>query len=84
MMTLCNASKYFKKHLNLKTSFDRSGNLDEQEWQFLLTGGVALENRHRNPAPEWLTEKSWAEIVRCSDLSAFGGLKKDFEQNVRA
>lgn len=37
-------------------------------WNFLLTGGVALENPHPNPAPEWLTDKSWSEIVRASHL----------------
>ena len=43
---------------------------------------MALENKHPNPAPDWLTDKSWAEIVRCSVLPAFEGLKKHFERNV--
>ena len=42
--------------------------MDDDVWRFLLTGGVALENRHANPAPEWMTEKSWSEIVRASEL----------------
>jgi len=33
-----------------------------------LTGGVALENPHPNPAPDWMTDKSWSEIVRASEL----------------
>ncbi|CAG7819478.1 unnamed protein product [Allacma fusca] len=37
-------------------------------WSFILTGGVALENSIPNPAPDWLTEKSWAEITRVSNL----------------
>ncbi|XP_029639148.1 dynein heavy chain 3, axonemal-like isoform X2 [Octopus sinensis] len=45
-----------------------AGNVDEDVWRFLLTGGVALDNPYPNPAPEWLTEKSWAEIVRASNL----------------
>ena len=55
----------------------------EDEWRFLLTGGVALDNIHKNPASEWLSNKSWAEIVRCSNLAAFQGLKDDFEKEVR-
>ena len=43
-------------------------------WRFLLTGGVALENPHPNPAPEWLTDKSWSEIVRASGLPNLSGL----------
>jgi dynein heavy chain len=37
-------------------------------WRFLLTGGIALENPHPNPASEWLTDKAWSEIVRASEL----------------
>ena len=49
------------------------GRIDEQVWRFLLTGGVALENPHPNPAPEWLGEKSWGEIVRASNLPNLKG-----------
>jgi dynein heavy chain, axonemal len=41
---------------------------DEAHLYFFLTGGVGLENPHINPAPEWLSDKSWTEIVRASDL----------------
>lgn len=37
---------------------------------FFLTGGVALENQHANPAPEWISEKSWNEIVRADTAIA--------------
>lgn len=57
-----------------------SGKIDEDVWRFLLTGGVALDNPHPNPAPEWLTEKSWAEIVRASNLPGL----KDFMSYVQA
>lgn len=50
-----------------------SGKIDEEAWRFLLTGGVALENPHRNPFPQWLSEKSWGEVVRASDLKNFKG-----------
>lgn len=47
--------------------------MDDVVWRFLLTGGVALENPHPNPAPEWLIDKSWSEIVRASDLPELKG-----------
>ncbi|XP_048589777.1 dynein axonemal heavy chain 3-like isoform X2 [Nematostella vectensis] len=58
------------------------GKINEQEWRFLLTGGVALECKFPNPAADWLTDKSWAELVRCSDLPAFSGLMKHFSENL--
>ena len=56
--------------------------MDDIEWRFLLTGGVALENPFPNPAPLWLPDKSWAEIVRCSDLPAFKGFLDHMQQHV--
>ena len=49
------------------------GEVDEQAWRFLLTGGVALENPHPNPFPHWLSEKSWGEVVRASELPNMKG-----------
>lgn len=70
-------------YILLMLFFSTSGKLDEQEWRFLLTGGIALECKYPNPAPEWLTDKSWAELVRCSDLPAFNGLMEHFTEHVR-
>lgn len=58
------------------------GHVDDREWRFLLTGGVALENPFPNPASLWLPLKSWGEIVRCSDLPAFKGFMDQFKSLV--
>lgn len=52
--------------------------VDEDVWRFLLTGGVALENPHPNPHPQWLSEKSWGEVVRASELPNLKGWMNDF------
>lgn len=44
------------------------GQIDNEVWRFFLTGGIALDNPYPNPAPEWLSDKSWSEIVRASKL----------------
>ncbi|XP_076804480.1 dynein axonemal heavy chain 3-like isoform X3 [Clavelina lepadiformis] len=55
--------------------------VDDSHWRFLLTGGIALENPFPNPAPKWLSEKSWAEIVRLDDIPAFTGIMPHVRMN---
>ena len=49
------------------------GELDEEQWRFFLTGGIALDNPHPNPASDWLTDRAWAEMVRLSALDGSVG-----------
>ena len=62
--------------LNKESKFDFRGKVDDNVWRFLLTGGVALDNPHPNPAPEWLTDKAWSEIVRASNLPNLKGFRE--------
>ncbi|XP_074648811.1 dynein axonemal heavy chain 3-like [Tubulanus polymorphus] len=57
------------------------GKIDDTVWRFLLTGGVALENPYPNPAAEWLTDKSWSELVRASNLPNLNGLMEHVREN---
>ncbi|NXN95540.1 DYH3 protein, partial [Rhinopomastus cyanomelas] len=56
--------------------------IDNEVWRFLLTGGVALDNPHPNPAPDWLSDKSWAEFVRASSLTNLQGLMEHVRDNL--
>lgn len=42
---------------------------------FLLTGGVGLKNKYKNPDPSWLPDKSWDELCRASEIPALKGLR---------
>ncbi|XP_047106954.1 dynein axonemal heavy chain 3 [Schistocerca piceifrons] len=53
----------------------------EENWSFLLTGGVALDNPYANPAPTWLTDKSWSEIVRASSLPKLENFRRSVERH---
>ncbi|XP_074961219.1 dynein axonemal heavy chain 3 [Phalacrocorax aristotelis] len=55
--------------------------IDDEVWRFLLTGGVALGNPYPNPAPDWLSDKSWAELVRASSLPNLHGLMEHVREN---
>ncbi|KAM4632527.1 dynein axonemal heavy chain 3 [Discoglossus pictus] len=58
------------------------GQINDEIWRFLLTGGVALGNPYPNPAPTWLSDKSWAEIVRASNLQPLQGFMNHFQNNI--
>lgn len=45
------------------------GDVDLSHLTYFLTGGIALDNPHPNPAPEWISEKSWNDIVRAGALN---------------
>nr|CAH8829193.1 unnamed protein product [Trichobilharzia regenti] len=57
------------------------GLLNEQEWRFLLTGGVGLDNPHRNPS-DWLQPKNWDELCRLDEITLFRGIREHFENNL--
>lgn len=63
-------------------TFRAKKSLDYAEFMFFLTGGVGLENKLKNPSPSWLSDKSWDEICRMSELKAFSGFRKSFERNL--
>lgn len=56
--------------------------IDTDKLGFFLTGPRSLANPHRNPAPEWLTDRSWNEIVCATDLSGLENLRESFVENI--
>ena len=47
--------------------------IDTDDLRFFLTGGISTgDNAIVNPAPEWLSDKAWGEVLR---MSALAGIK---------
>lgn len=58
------------------------GKIDAAEWRFLLAGPTETDFALKNPAPGWLTEKSWTEVLNVALLPEFSGFDKHFAENV--
>eukprot|EP00818_Percolomonas_sp_WS_P004771 CAMPEP_0117446884 /NCGR_PEP_ID=MMETSP0759-20121206/6580_1 /TAXON_ID=63605 /ORGANISM="Percolomonas cosmopolitus, Strain WS" /LENGTH=4305 /DNA_ID=CAMNT_0005239183 /DNA_START=148 /DNA_END=13065 /DNA_ORIENTATION=- len=58
-----------------------AGNIDSEEWRFLLTGGVPVDaSQYKNPT-SWLTDASWSEIVNMTRLESMKDFLEDFSTN---
>ena len=55
--------------------------LDDGEYQFLLTGGIGISSEVSNPDPGWISNRCWSEILRLSQLPVFKGLHEQFVPN---
>jgi len=59
--------------------------LNHEEARFLLAGPTGdVKDGLPNPAPTWLSQKSWNEVLTVSLLPSFKGFDSFFAQNVKA
>ncbi|NWH35887.1 DYH1 protein, partial [Chloropsis hardwickii] len=57
------------------------GRIDMDEWRYLLSGG-AIKEMKDNPAPAWLNERAWGDILALSSLKNFSGFDNDFADSL--
>ncbi|XP_010014835.1 PREDICTED: dynein heavy chain 1, axonemal, partial [Nestor notabilis] len=57
------------------------GQIDMDEWRYLLSGGIIREMKE-NPAPAWLYERVWGDILALSSLKNFSSFADDFVDNL--
>ncbi|XP_013163033.1 PREDICTED: dynein heavy chain 12, axonemal [Papilio xuthus] len=54
-----------------------TGEMSHEEYIFLITGGIAVENPLKKPV-DWIPDKGWDEICRINDLTIYKGFQKSF------
>ncbi|XP_051667332.1 dynein axonemal heavy chain 1 [Manacus candei] len=57
------------------------GKIDMDEWRYLLSGG-AIKEMKDNPAPSWVNERAWGDILALSSLKNFSDFDNDFAANL--
>lgn len=52
----------------------------QMEWQYMLSGGTS-QQQLPNPAPTWLSERAWQDIMALNALPTFEGLAQTFSRH---
>lgn len=54
----------------------------QDEWRFLLSGGTHKPQELTNPAPQWISSRSWQEILTVAALPKFASFAKEFSASL--
>eukprot|EP00118_Oscarella_pearsei_P012540 m.93002 g.93002 ORF g.93002 m.93002 type:complete len:4173 (+) comp36767_c0_seq9:102-12620(+) len=56
--------------------------IDMSEWRHLIAGGTQAAKELPNPSPDWISQRSWSEILTLPSLEKFTTFAEDFVENV--
>lgn len=48
--------------------------INSDEWRYLLSGGSVRQQEIPNPAPEWISDRMWGDLLTLDALPRFSGL----------
>ncbi|CAH8652543.1 unnamed protein product [Schistosoma rodhaini] len=57
------------------------GLIDSSEYRFLLAGGTHKIKELPNPAPEWISDRIWGDVLNLASLPKFTNLPESMTQN---
>lgn len=69
-----------KQAVTMSTQANIDHTVDQEEFRFLLTGGIGAGEVPPNPLP-WLGDKLWAEMNRLSSLLGFVGFAEELQKD---
>lgn len=55
----------------------------QDEWRHLVAGGTHKPKELDNPAPEWISERSWNEILTLGALEKYAPFVDDFKNHLK-
>eukprot|EP01052_Picozoa_sp_SAG31_P011054 SAG31_NODE_617_length_13514_cov_13.659858_2_plen_4275_part_00 len=81
--SLFEAHKLLFSFLLCMRILEGEGEVDMVLYRYMLTGAIAgrPDDAPDNPAKEWLTEKSWTELLAMADNIGFDGFIESFSEN---
>ena len=54
----------------------------QEEWRYLLSGSSTRKREIPNPAPEWISDRMWGDLLTLDALPNFDGLPAFIVQNL--
>lgn len=52
--------------------------IDSDEYKWLLSGSTSVPKQLDNPSPDWISERSWGDILQLSELVSLLAFKVKF------
>ena len=54
--------------------------LYQNEWRHLIAGGAQPSKKLPNPASDWLSDRSWSEVLSLTTLDCFAAIAREFTE----
>ena len=70
----------FQKLLTSKLSNHFLYPYHQDEWRYLISGGTVVPDKLDNPAPDWISERMWMDILTLPALPNYSSFAKEFPQ----
>jgi len=58
------------------------GLVDADEWKWLLSGGTSTPEKLPNPCSEWISDRSWQDVLMLPALPKFATFAKEFGEHL--
>ena len=57
--------------------------INMNEWRYLIAGGTTIPKQMPNPAPDWISDRAWTNILTIPSLPPFKTFAEEFPLNVQ-